>query len=84
MNTTTQPTRNPESESNEANEQLSIVKESTSANQCKSKTPCEKCKAAKKAMESESDEDSSEDKPAKKPMYKLGCWRGAFKGTLDF
>lgn len=28
----------------------------------------------------------SEDKKKKKkkPMRKLGCWRGAFKGTLDF
>jgi hypothetical protein len=43
---------------------------------CGSNVPCENCSAK-----------TTHEKPArqkKKPMYKLGCWKGTFKGTLDF
>lgn len=45
--------------------------------QCSRKTPCQNCKAISVKI----------DKPAKtkkKPMTKVGCWRGVFKGTLDY
>ena len=60
----------------EGKSKIDATREAETKRKCGSSALCENCMVSVKA-----------EKPArkkKKPMYKVGSWRGLFKGTMDF